>query len=95
MYIYVYVCGYIYIYIYTYMCTHMYIISVFYVYLYLHLDLVLHLDIDVYAFFEMRPSYEQTLVCLSNRETVDASRGWTSHCEMANNRFFSNCFGLI
>jgi len=38
---------------------------------------------------------EQALVCLSNRETVDASRGCTFHCKMTNNRFFSNCFGLI
>jgi len=30
--------------------------------------------------------YEQTLVCLSNREIVDASRGRTLHCKMANNR---------
>ena len=37
---------------------------------------------------------EQALVCLSNREIVDASRGRTFHCEMANNLFFSNCFGL-
>jgi len=39
--------------------------------------------------------YEQALVCLSNREIVDVSRGCTFHCKMANNRFFSNCFGLI
>jgi len=38
---------------------------------------------------------EQALVCLSNRELVDASRGRTFHCETANNRFFFNCFGLI
>ena len=31
---------------------------------------------------------EQALVCLSNREIVDASRGRTFHCKMANNRFF-------
>jgi len=33
-------------------------------------------------------SYEQALVCLCNREIVDASRGCTFHCKMANNRFF-------
>jgi len=33
--------------------------------------------------------YEQALVCLSNREIVDASRGRTFHCKMANNRSFS------
>jgi len=33
-------------------------------------------------------TYEQALVCLSNREIVDASRGCTFHCKMANNRFF-------
>jgi len=38
---------------------------------------------------------EQALVCLSNREIVDASRGRTFHCKTANNRFFFNCFGLI
>jgi len=32
--------------------------------------------------------YEQALVCLSNREIVDASRGCTFHCNMANNRVF-------
>jgi len=31
---------------------------------------------------------EQALVCLSNEEIVDASRGRTFHCEMANNRCF-------
>ena len=30
---------------------------------------------------------EQALVCLYNREMVDASRGRTFHCKMANNRF--------
>ena len=40
-------------------------------------------------------SHEQALVCLSNREIVDASRGCTFHCKMANSRFFSNCFGRI
>jgi len=30
--------------------------------------------------------YPQALVCLSNREIVDASRGRTFHCKMANNR---------
>ena len=33
-------------------------------------------------------TYEQALVCLSNREIVDASRGCTFHCKMANNGFF-------
>ena len=33
-------------------------------------------------------SWEQALICLSNREIVDASRGRTFHCKMANNRFF-------
>ena len=32
--------------------------------------------------------HEQALVCLSNREIVDASRGCTFHCKMANNRLF-------
>jgi len=31
---------------------------------------------------------EQALVRLFNREIVDASRGCTFHCKMANNRFF-------
>ena len=39
--------------------------------------------------------YEQALVCLSNREIVDASRGRTFHCKMAKYRFFTNRFGLI
>ena len=29
---------------------------------------------------------EQALVCLSNREIVDASRGRTFHCKIANRR---------
>ena len=32
--------------------------------------------------------YEQALVCLSNREIVDASRGCTFHCKVANIRCF-------
>jgi len=44
-------------------------------------------------------SNEQALVFLSNREIVDASRGCTFHCKMANTRLttavFSNCVGLI
>ena len=44
-------------------------------------------------------THEQALVCLSNREIVDASRGRIFHCKMANNRlitvFFSNCVGLF
>ena len=42
---------------------------------------------------------EQALVCLYNREIVDASRGRPFHCKMANDRLitvlFSNCFRLI
>jgi len=36
-----------------------------------------------------RVNNEQALVWLSSREFVDASRGCTCHCKMANNRFFS------
>ena len=32
--------------------------------------------------------YEQALVCLSNRDIFDASRGRTFHCKTAKNRFF-------
>jgi len=32
--------------------------------------------------------YEQAIVCLSNREIGDASRG-TFHCKMANNRLIT------
>ena len=42
--------------------------------------------------------YEQALVCLSNREIVDASRRRTFHCKMANNRLltvFLKWVGLI
>ena len=43
--------------------------------------------------------HEQALVCLSNREIVDASRRRPFHCKMANNGLiavgFSNCVGLI
>ena len=37
-------------------------------------------------------THEQALVCLSNREIIDASRGRTFHCKMANNRFFHLSF---
>jgi len=44
----------------------------------------------------LRSAYEQALVCLSNRDIVDASRGHTFHRKMANNRyFFNNRFDLI
>jgi len=43
--------------------------------------------------------HEQALVCLSNREIVDASRGCIFHCKMAtyhsNQRFFLYFCGLI
>jgi len=42
----------------------------------------------VYDSGENKALYEQALVCLSNREIVDASSGRTFHCNMANNRFF-------
>ena len=35
---------------------------------------------------------DQALVCLSNREIVDASRGCTFHCNMANNRLITVFF---
>jgi len=38
--------------------------------------------------FEFK-EHEQALVCLSSREIVDASRGCTFHCEMANNRLIT------
>ena len=42
---------------------------------------------------------EQALVCLFNIDIVDASRGCTFHCKMANKGlitvFFSNLFGLV
>ena len=37
---------------------------------------------------EESETYAQALVCLSNREIVDASRWYTFRCKMANNRFF-------
>jgi len=36
--------------------------------------------------------HEQALGCLSNREIVDASRGRTFHCKMANNRLITVFF---
>ena len=39
-------------------------------------------------------SYEQALVCLSNREIVDASRGRPFHYKMANDRSITD-FSLI
>ena len=38
---------------------------------------------------------EQALVCLSDREIVDASRGRTLHCKMANNRLITVFFQLV
>jgi len=46
----------------------------------------------VQAKYEPYVENEQALVCLANREIVDASRGRTFHCKVANNRlitFFS------
>jgi len=40
------------------------------------------------------PRYEQALVCLSNKEIVDASRGCAFHCKMANNRV-TVCFQIV
>jgi len=44
--------------------------------------------------------HEQALVCLSKKEIVDASRGRTFHCKMAENRCFlklvlPNLFGHL
>ena len=41
----------------------------------------------IHVFLWHSHTNEQALVCLSNREIVDASRGRTFHCKMANNRF--------
>jgi len=38
--------------------------------------------------------YEQALVCISNWDIVDASRGRTCHCKMANNRLITVVFVL-
>jgi len=35
---------------------------------------------------ESAPAHKQALVCLSDREIVDWSRGQQFHCKMANNR---------
>jgi len=35
-----------------------------------------------------RYNHEQALVCLSNRETLDVSRGRPFHCKIANDRVF-------
>jgi len=43
----------------------------------------------VNAYSTRKVHYEQALVCLSNREIVDASRGCTVHCKMANNRLIT------
>ena len=52
-----------------------------------------------WAVLETGVTHEQALVCLSNREIVDASRWCTFHCKMAKNCLitvvFSNWFGLI
>jgi len=40
-------------------------------------------------------AYEQALVCLSNEEILDVSRGRPFHCKMANCRLFSLGAGLI
>jgi len=46
-------------------------------------------------FWLSRPApYEQALVCVSNREIVDASRGRTFNCEVAGNRFMAFLFLL-
>jgi len=48
-----------------------------------------HATVGFVNVWNLQGAHEQALVCLSNREIVDASRGRTFHCKMANNRFFS------
>ena len=68
-----------------------YIYKSTYMYLYLYPYMYIHISISISIYLHMNTHthmYEQALVCLSNREIVDASRGRTFHCKMANNRFF-------
>jgi len=57
------------------------------------------LHIDRLVYFGLRVNPDQALVCICNRENVDASRGRIFHCKMAKNRLitvvFSNRVGLI
>jgi len=71
--------------------------------MYIHIFLYLYLDIYIYIYIYIRNGRrdrkasrrrgalpnEQALVHLSNREIVDASRGRTFDCKMANNRFIA------
>ena len=92
---------YIYLYLYIYSCMSIYIYiyrgggrgaprrgerlsnSLIYIYVCIHTH--------IYIYTEVR-SHEQALVCLSNREIVDASRWCTFHCKIANNRVFLSLF---
>ena len=88
MYMYVYINIYLYLYLYLYMYTYI-ICKYTYTHTHIHMRQFATLCVVVRS---GRTSgcvrYEQALVCLSNREIVDASRGRTFHCKMANNRFF-------
>jgi len=45
-----------------------------------------YITLNIYTYMYIH-TYEQALVCLSNREIVDASRERRFHCKIANNRF--------
>jgi len=49
-------------------------------------------DGDTDATLRQAEVHKQALVCLSNREIMDASRGRTCHCLMANNRIMTVFF---
>ena len=53
-----------------------------------------HTGSDRVVFLYHSRGYEQALVCLSNGEIVDASRGRTFHYKMANHCFIT-VFSLI
>jgi len=61
-----------------------------FIYIYIHIYVCACISMYVYMLYLRieRLLHATALVCLSNREIVDASRGCTYHCKMADNLFF-------
>ena len=70
------------------MYIHVYIYIFIYVYVCVCVCLCVYICVYVctYVGLTHSPDYKQALICLSNREMVDASRGRPFHCKMANDR---------
>ena len=77
------VCVFIYLCVCVYTHTHRYLSRNIATYLLTHMSINIHLCARAHVCED-----EQALVCLSNREIVDASSGRIFHCKIAKNRVF-------